>query len=149
MQRVVFHEKIPAFLNTSYLLLKSFYTFNEQYLFIYYFYFFINIMWCSEAVTENSNKKGSFNRRKIPPNGNAVYTRRKANNSQKKSPRKTHLAHAKIVRVICTRSFKFKIISQRALVARHASSVHAFLTCGFKKRCQSVEYFFQKSDVLC
>ena len=34
MQRVVFHEKIPAFLNTSYLLLKGFYTFNEQYLFI-------------------------------------------------------------------------------------------------------------------
>ena len=38
MQRVVFHEKILAFLvNTSYLLLKGFYTFNEQYLLIFDF----------------------------------------------------------------------------------------------------------------
>ena len=83
-----------------------------------------------KRLRKTLTKKGSFNRRKIPPNGNAVYTRRKANNSQKKSPPKTQLAHAKIVRVICTRSFKFKIISQRARapVARHASSVHAFLT---------------------
>ena len=46
MQRVDFHEKIPVFLaaykcflNTSYLLLKGFYTFNEQYLFIFLIFF--------------------------------------------------------------------------------------------------------------
>ena len=36
MQRVVFHEKIPTF-PVAY---KGFYTFNEQNLFIYFYYFF-------------------------------------------------------------------------------------------------------------
>ena len=42
MQRVVFHEKFRRSSRPTTLLLKGVYTFNEQYLFIYFIYFYQN-----------------------------------------------------------------------------------------------------------
>ena len=94
---------------------------------------------CLEAVTENSLKNGSFNRQKIPQNGNAVYTRLKANNSQKS----LHQKNSTRTRQNRTRNLHAKFQIKNHFSARASRASRQFGTCllNTKRQAGLIEFY--------